>query len=297
MNYTINGQTAIKKKIKSCREVPLQIKMEKGNNMRIFCGTTDFENIRKIIIETIASNYALEKTENRDISGKVVIETIETKEKNARRALPIFVTNIYRTTSTLLINGPQVQRFVREILPVPQSCIDKNEKDIDICDQHLEKMLRKVCPGRQVECKNSSQHKIDHKIKGLNDGNGETQEEENITQNDRKTGNEIQECDFRIHEHNRNDEEHEQNKEDNEIKREKKAEPENNKEKKIEKNKYIIMVELQSEDEKKAEVVRKVDNNKEQATKEQTENKNMILNKDENIENTKSEGEAKGEDE
>ena len=57
------------------------------------------------------------------------------------------------------------------------------------------------------------------------------------------------------------------------------------------------MVELQSEDiEKKAEVVGKADND-EQATKEQTVNKNMILNKDGNIENTKSEGEAKREDE
>ena len=49
---------------------------------------------------------------------------------------------------------------------------------------------------------------------------------------------------------------------------------------------------MQSEDEKKAEVVKKANNNKEQATKEQTENKNMILNKDEKIDNTKSEGEA-----
>ena len=80
--------------------------MEKGNNLRIFRSTTAFEN-RKIIVETIANNYALEKKENRDISGKVVIENIKTKEKNARRALPIFVTNICRTTSTLLINGPQ----------------------------------------------------------------------------------------------------------------------------------------------------------------------------------------------
>ena len=40
------------------------------------------------------------------------------------------------------------------------------------------------------------------------------------------------------------------------------------------------MVELQSEDnEKKAEVVEKGDNNKGKATKEQTENKNMILSK------------------
>ena len=108
VNY-VNEKTAIKKKIKSCREEPLEIKMEKGNNLRIFCNTTAFEIMRKIIIETVASNYVLEKTEKKDISGKVVIETIKTKDRNARRTLPIFFINIYRTTSTLLINGPKVQ--------------------------------------------------------------------------------------------------------------------------------------------------------------------------------------------
>ena len=66
VNYTINEKTAIKKKIKSCREVPLEIKMEKGNNLRIFCSTTAFEN-RKIIIETVASNYVLEMTKQRHL--------------------------------------------------------------------------------------------------------------------------------------------------------------------------------------------------------------------------------------
>ena len=61
-------KTAIKKKIKSYREMPLEIMLEKGNNLRIFCSTTAFENIRKIIIETVASNYVLEMTENKDIS-------------------------------------------------------------------------------------------------------------------------------------------------------------------------------------------------------------------------------------
>ena len=60
----------------------------------------------------------------------------------------------------------------------------------------------------------------------------------------------------------------------------------------------ITLVELQSEDnKKKVKVVGKVSNNQEKATKEQTENKNEIPNKDENIENTKSEAEAKDEDE
>ena len=65
-----------------------------------------------------------------------------------------------------------VQRVVREILPVLQSWVDQNEKEIDICDEHMEKMLRKIYPGRQVECINSSQHKIEHKIKGVNDKMG-----------------------------------------------------------------------------------------------------------------------------
>ena len=111
---------------------------------------------------------------------------------------------------------------MREILPLLQSWADQNEKEINICERHMEKMLRKVYPGRQVECINSSQHKIEHKIIGVNDDNGETQEEENITQGDRKTSNEIQKCDFKIHEHNRNDdEEHEQKKKDTEIEKEK----------------------------------------------------------------------------
>ena len=85
---------------------------------------------------------------------------------------------------------------------------------------------------------------------------------------------------------------HEQNKKGSEIEKVKNAEVENNKEEEIEKNEKIVMVEFQSEDAKKAEVVRKADNNKEQATKEQRENKNMILNRNENTENIKSEGEA-----
>ena len=104
--------------------------------------------------------------ENKDVSEKVVIETIKTKD------IPIFVMKIYRTTSTLLLNGPQEQRFVQEILPALQSLADQNEKEIEICDQHFEKMLRKIYPGRQVECSNSSQHKINHKQKGVNDHNG-----------------------------------------------------------------------------------------------------------------------------
>ena len=95
-------------------------------------------------------------------------------------------------------------------------------------------MLRKVYPGRKVGCIKSSQHKIGHKTKGVNDYNEETQEEEIITQDDRKTENKTQECDFKIHKYNRNDDKHEQNKKDTGIEKEKNAEPKNNKEEEIE---------------------------------------------------------------
>ena len=99
----------------------------------------------------------------------------------------------------------------------------------------MEKILRKVYPGRQAECNNSSQDKIHQKIREVNYENGETQEEEKITQDDRKTENETQECDFKVYGYNRNDEEHEKNKQDNEIGKEENAEIVNNKEEEIEK--------------------------------------------------------------
>ena len=35
VNYIINEKKSVKKTVKSCREVPLQIKLEKRNNLRI----------------------------------------------------------------------------------------------------------------------------------------------------------------------------------------------------------------------------------------------------------------------
>ena len=86
VNYTINEKTAIKKKIKSCREVPLEIKIEKGNNLKIFCSTTAFES-RKIIIETVANKYVLEMTENKDIIVIIERESYNRKPLKLKRGM------------------------------------------------------------------------------------------------------------------------------------------------------------------------------------------------------------------
>ena len=50
-SFTLNEKAAIqKKKIKSCKDQSLVVKMEKGNNLRIYCSTTEFEKIRRQIV-------------------------------------------------------------------------------------------------------------------------------------------------------------------------------------------------------------------------------------------------------
>ena len=43
-----------------------------------------------------------------------------------------------------MINGPQVEKFIQEILPWIHSWVQVNKTTIDMCDQQLEKMLRKL---------------------------------------------------------------------------------------------------------------------------------------------------------
>lgn len=57
---------------------------------------------------------------------------------------------MYRTTRSLLINGPQVQKFVQEILPIIQTWDQNNRTVINICDQKLERMLKKLVKDRRT---------------------------------------------------------------------------------------------------------------------------------------------------
>ena len=72
---------------------------------------------------------------------------MEAKEKsNATRRYKkaLFTVNIYRTTSRLLINGPQVQKFIQEILPAIQTWAQHNGTVVVMCDQELERMPKKL---------------------------------------------------------------------------------------------------------------------------------------------------------
>ena len=118
--------------------------MEKGNNLRVYCSTTAFEKIRRQIVRSIQDNTHLEHIENEDQKGQVYSEILRVKEKNSCGQWVIFTINIYRTKSSFLINGPQVQKLIQEILPWIQSWVQVNKTTKDMCNQQLEKMLRKA---------------------------------------------------------------------------------------------------------------------------------------------------------
>ena len=143
-NFAINEKAAIQKKIKSCKDQSLVVKMEKGNNLRIYCSTTAFEKIRRQIVRSIRANINLEHIENQDQKGQVYSEILRVKDKNSLGQRVIFTINIYRIKSSFLINGSQVQKFIQEILPWIQSWAQVNKTAIDMCNQQLEKMLRKL---------------------------------------------------------------------------------------------------------------------------------------------------------
>ena len=68
--FSMNEEVAVRKKIKTCNEKLLVIKLEKGNNLRIFCSTTAFEGV-KPIIENMVSKIKLEHIRNEDQEGRI----------------------------------------------------------------------------------------------------------------------------------------------------------------------------------------------------------------------------------
>ena len=60
----------------------------------------------KITENTVSKSNKVEHLRNEDQEGRIYSESIRVKEKESRRNQVIYTVNIYRTKSSLLINGP-----------------------------------------------------------------------------------------------------------------------------------------------------------------------------------------------
>ena len=72
-NFVLNQPVALTKKIKSCRQETLIVKLEKVNNLRIHCSTTAFEIVRKLLESQIENSSTLEYLSNEDLKGSIYI--------------------------------------------------------------------------------------------------------------------------------------------------------------------------------------------------------------------------------
>ena len=63
--------------------------------------------------------------------------------KRSQRNKAITV-NVYRTKSSLLINGPRTQKFILEVIPIIQLWALQNKIAVNISDPKLKKVLGKL---------------------------------------------------------------------------------------------------------------------------------------------------------
>ena len=98
----------------------LVLKLEKGNNLRIFCRTTTFKGVKEIIKNTISKSKKVEHLRNEVQERRIHSESIRVKVKDSRKNEAIYTFNISRTESSSLINRPQTQKFILEVVPIIQ---------------------------------------------------------------------------------------------------------------------------------------------------------------------------------
>ena len=89
----MRGQLYRKKK-KGCKEQPLTINIERGNNLRILCSTATFETTRKIIKDAVRENESFFIIQCEDKKGKVVTDIIKVADKGLRGNRLIFTINV-----------------------------------------------------------------------------------------------------------------------------------------------------------------------------------------------------------
>ena len=148
--FSINEEVAVRNKVKTYNKESLVVKLEKGNNLRLLCRTAAFGGVKQIIENKVSKINKIEHIRNGAQEGRVHTESIRVREKKSKRNQVIHTVNIYRTKSSLLINGPQTQRFILELIPIIQLWTLVNKTVIYISDQKLKKVLGKLKIEQQL---------------------------------------------------------------------------------------------------------------------------------------------------
>jgi len=148
--YNLNKQQALQKKIKNCNSNHMTITMKQGNNLVIELSTAAYEVFRtelKEILRTntfLNSNYVVNYEPRYDEQELIVEETYKVHKKkndgNTGRNSK-FVVNSYRTNSSVLVNGSEIETFIQHILPNIQEFIQKTSTLLDEVNSSMTKTM------------------------------------------------------------------------------------------------------------------------------------------------------------
>ncbi len=124
--YTLNQSKIIDKKIKACDREPISANHTVANSVIKFSATS-FETMKKLISslygnrENTMTEITTKMDENSVIEQDIVKIFYKTKQNRKGRLLLVF--NMYRTTSTMLVNGPSLKKFQNEEFPMLEEAI------------------------------------------------------------------------------------------------------------------------------------------------------------------------------
>ena len=93
--FNMNEEAALRKKIRTSNEEALVLKLGKGNNLRVFCSTSAFERVKKMIENTVSKGNKKENLRNKDHDERRHSESIRVKEKQSRKNQVIYAVNSY----------------------------------------------------------------------------------------------------------------------------------------------------------------------------------------------------------
>ena len=139
-NFTLNMKRTRAKKRKACDRDNYKIKENKNSSTIIF-STVAFEIFRsKVFTYLQRHSYGYQLTESKDIPGNVTHDILRVFTA-ANMVSSLYTVNLYRTTSSLLVNGPHYNQFVINHLPQITEYIDRVDSQLRVANHQIKQFL------------------------------------------------------------------------------------------------------------------------------------------------------------
>ena len=161
MNYALNPEVALNKKIKACDRPSYSIKLNNGSatvTLNTFC----FELLRSNLINFLNHSsqykfYLFPKTDTNGSTPEDVIKVVKVDEMKTEIAM--YTINMYRTTSRLMINGPHYDHFIENDLCFVTDKIDSVENHvIELSNKEIKENLLKIKENNSDPHKTTNDH-------------------------------------------------------------------------------------------------------------------------------------------